>query len=409
MAKLFGYTDYASYVLRRRMTKNPETVYGLLDQLREAYLPAGQRELSALQGFALGYEKEYIKLEAWDWSYYSQKLKDLQFDLNDEMLKPYFKLENVIDGVFGLANKLYGLRFERNDKIQVWHKDVTAYEVFDKDGSFLAVLYTDFHPRSSKRSGAWMSDIKAQHKIKNKDVRPHITLTTNFTPPTAEKPSLLTFDEVTTFLHEFGHALHGMLSSTTYASLAGTNVYRDFVELPSQIMENWATKQEFLNTFAVHYQSGEKIPAELIEKIVAADNFNVGYGCLRQLSFGYLDMAWHSLQKPFEGDVRQFENQAWSSVILLHQPMEACMSTSFSHIFSGGYAAGYYGYKWAEVLDADAFEFFTEKDVFDTQRAASFRENILSKGGTEDPSELYLRFRGREPRIDALLKRNGIE
>jgi peptidyl-dipeptidase Dcp len=254
-----------------------------------------------------------------------------------------------------------------------------------------------------------MSDIKAQRKIKNKDIRPHITLSTNFTPSTSEKPSLLTFDEVTTFLHEFGHALHGMLSNTTYASLSGTNVYRDFVELPSQIMENWGTKQEFLNTFAVHYQSGEQIPAKLIEKIIAADNFNVGYACLRQLSFGYLDMAWHGLQKPFDGDVRQFENQAWSSVILLPQPGEACMSTSFNHIFSGGYAAGYYGYKWAEVLDADAFEYFTENDVFDTERAASFRENILSRGGTEDPMELYLKFRGREPRIDALLKRNGIK
>ncbi|HNZ80496.1 MAG: M3 family metallopeptidase [Bacteroidales bacterium] len=409
MAGLFGYPDYASYVLRRRMTKNSETVYGLLDQLREAYLPLGQRELSALQGFALGYEKNFIKLEAWDWSYYSQKLKDLQFNLNDEMLKPYFKLDNVIEGVFGLATKLYGLSFKKNNKIQVWHEEVTAYEVFDKDGSFLAVLYTDFHPRASKRSGAWMSYIKAQHKIKNKDIRPHITLSTNFTPSTSEKPSLLTFDEVTTFLHEFGHALHGMLSNTTYASLSGTNVYRDFVELPSQIMENWGTKQEFLNTFAVHYQSGEQIPAKLIEKIIAADNFNVGYACLRQLSFGYLDMAWHGLQKPFDGDVRQFENQAWSSVILLPQPGEACMSTSFNHIFSGGYAAGYYGYKWAEVLDADAFEYFTENDVFDTERAASFRENILSRGGTEDPMELYLKFRGREPRIDALLKRNGIK
>lgn len=409
IARLLGYNDYASYALERKMAKNSAGVYQLLDQLRDAYLPVAKQEVAEVQGFAIAYENNYQSLQAWDWSYYSNKLKDMKYKLNDEMLRPYFELENVKKGVFGLATNLYGLTFKKNDKIQVWHKDVDAYEVFDQDGSFLAVLYTDFFPRSGKSQGAWMSDIRSQQKINGKDQRPHITLTMNFTPATAEKPSLLTFSELTTFLHEFGHGIHGMLSDVNYASLSCTNVFRDFVELPSQIMENWACEKEFLDGFAVHYQTGEKIPMELIEKIKAADNFNAGYLCVRQLSFGYMDMAWHTLTQAFDGSAIDFENQASKCVQVLPVYPDCCMSASFGHLFSGGYAAGYYGYKWAEVLDADAYEYYTEKAVFDKERAASFRENILSKGGTEDPMVLYVRFRHQEPSIDALLRRNGIK
>jgi peptidyl-dipeptidase Dcp len=314
----------------------------------------------------------------------------------------------VIQGVFGLATRLYGITFQENTDIPVFHPDVKAYEVHDKDGSFLAVLYTDFHPRASKRSGAWMTSYKEQWKDEKGNSRPHVSVTMNFTKPSEDKPALLTFSEVNTFLHEFGHALHGMFADTTYQSMSGTNVYWDFVELPSQIMENFAIEKDFLNTFAKHYETGENIPEEMIQRIVDASNFNVAYACLRQLSFGLLDMAWYTRTEPFEGDVRAYEKKAWEKTQVLPSVEETCMTVQFSHIMAGGYAAGYYSYKWAEVLDADAFSLFQEKGIFDAATANSFRENVLSKGGTEHPMVLYKRFRGQEPSIDALLKRNGI-
>jgi peptidyl-dipeptidase Dcp len=344
----------------------------------------------------------------WDWSYYSEKLRDEKFNINDELLKPYFELEKVKKGVFGLATRLYGLQFKRNEKIPVYHKEVEAYEVFDENGKYLAVLYTDFHPRKGKSNGAWMTDYRGQKKVGGTDFRPHISVVMNFTRPTATKPALLTYDEVNTFLHEFGHALHGMLSDATYESLSGTNVYEDFVELPSQIMENWTSEPAFLDSFAVHYETGEKLSIEYIKRIKTADNFNVAYACLRQLSFGYLDMAWHTLTAPYEGDVLAFETQATASTQILPRIDNTGIAASFNHIFSGGYAAGYYRYKWAEVLDADAFSVFQKNGVFDRATAKSFRENILSKGSTEPPMVLYKRFRGQEPAIDGLLERNNI-
>lgn len=409
LANLLGYPDYASYKLKRKMAKNNETVYKLVNDLKEAYYPVAKQEAAAVQGFALGLEHQNFQIEPWDWSYYSNKLKDMQYDLNDEMLRPYFELENVRKGVFGLAHTLYGLNFKENKKIQVWHKDVTAYEVFDRDGEYIGLLYTDFFPRPEKKAGAWMNDVKPQSCRNGKMERPFITLNTNFTPPTADKPSLLTYDELCTFLHEFGHCLHGLLSNVTYGALAGTNVAQDFVELPSQIMEFWASEKEFLDQFAVHYQTGEKIPMELIQKVKDANNFNVAYACVRQLGFDYLDMAYHTITEPFEGDVRDFEHQAMAPVALLPDYNDLCMSTAFTHLFNGGYAAGYYGYKWAEVLAADAFCHYTENAVFDLERAESFRSNILSKGGTEDAQELYRRFRGQDAGIESLLKVNGIK
>lgn len=409
IALLLGYKTYAEYAIKRRMAENPENVYAFLDKLTNAYLPVAKAELAAVQGYATGVEGKYFKIQPWDFSYYSEKLKQATFDVSDEVLRPYFKLENVIDGVFGLATKLYGISFKENKKIPVWNKEVKAWDVFDKDGSFLAVLYTDFHPRKSKRAGAWMSDINEQYRKNGKDIRPHVSITMNFTPSTPDKPSLLTYDEVTTFLHEFGHSLHGILSDVTYRSLSGTNVYRDFVELPSQVMENWANEKEFLDCFAVNYKTGEKMPVELIEKIKAAQNFNIAYACMRQLSFGYMDLGWHTIKDNFNGDVQEFEKKAWSKAIVLPQPDDCLTSATFSHIFSGGYAAGYYSYKWAEVLDSDAYGFFVRNKVFDTETAESFRKNILSKGGTEHPMMLYKRFRGQEPTIDALLKRDGIK
>ena len=314
----------------------------------------------------------------------------------------------MIDGVFGLATRLYGITFQENKDIPVYHADVKAYDVFDCDGSFLAVLYTDFHPRASKRSGAWMTSYKEQWKDENGNSRPHVSVTMNFTKPSADKPALLTFSEVNTFLHEFGHALHGMFANTTYQSLSGTNVYWDFVELPSQIMENFAIEKDFLNTFAKHYETGENIPEDMIQRIVDASNFNVAYACLRQLSFGLLDMAWYTRTEPFDGDVRSYEKAAWKKTQVLPDMAETCMTVQFSHIMAGGYSAGYYSYKWAEVLDADAFSLFQENGIFHAETANSFRENVLSKGGTEHPMVLYKRFRGQEPSIDALLKRNGI-
>lgn len=409
VANLLGYPTYAEYALRRRMAKTPANVYKLLNDLLEAYRPAALDEYNEIQRFAMRLEGENIRVMPWDWSYYSEKLKDLTFRINDEMTRPYFELENVKKGVFGLATQLYGITFKENKAIPVYHPDVTPYEVYDADGTFLAILYTDFHPREGKQSGAWMNGMKGQYKAEGIDSRPHIVIVMNFTKPTGTKPSLLTFDEVETLLHEFGHALHGMLAASTYESLSGTNVYRDFVELPSQLMENWLTEQEFLDRIAVHYQTGEKIPQEMIRKLIDASNFHTGYFCLRQLSFGLLDMAWHTLAAPFEGDQLTFERAAWQAAQVLPEVEGTFMSSSFSHIFAGGYAAGYYGYKWAEVLDADAFALFKEKGIFNRETARSFRENVLSRGGTEDPMELYVRFRRQEPAIDALLIRNGIK
>ena len=411
LAQLLGYKDYATYKLERRMAQNSANVYHLLDQLLEAYKPTAQKEYAEVQALAREEQGADFTLMPWDWGYYSQKLKDRKFNLNDEMLRPYFELENVKKGVFSLATRLYGITFQKNSDIPVYHKDVEAFDVFDKDGSFLAVLYTDFHPREGKRSGAWMTSYKEQwtDEKTGENSRPHVSLVMNFTKPTQDKPALLTFGELETFLHEFGHSLHGMFANTTYASLSGTNVYWDFVELPSQFMENFAVEKEFLHTFARHYQTGELIPDELVQRIVDSRNFNAAYACLRQVSFGLLDMAWYTRTTPFEGNVMAYEKQAWAHAQILPSVEGTCMSTQFSHIFAGGYSAGYYSYKWAEVLDADAFSLFKKQGIFDQKTAFSFRENILSQGGTEHPMTLYKRFRGQEPTIDALLIRNGIK
>ncbi len=408
IAKLLGSKNYAEHVLRKRMAENPENVYDLLNKLLEAYKPVAEKEYAEVQEYA-DRNGAYFKIQPWDWSYYSEKLKAEKYNLNDEMLKPYFELERVKQGIFWLSNKLYGLNFKENPEIQVYHPEVKAYDVTDSKGRFVAVLYTDYHPRDGKRAGAWMSNTKDQWMDGKKDSRPHITNVMNFTRPTTVKPALLTFDEVTTMLHEFGHALHGMLSKTTYQSLSGTSVYRDFVELPSQIMENWGVEKEFLDQFAVHYETGEKMPAELIQKIKDAENFNIGIFTLRQLSFGMLDMKWHTLENPFQGDVISFEKEAMAPAQVIPVTDNTGMSPTFSHIFSGGYAAGYYSYKWAEVLDADAFSVFQKNGIFDKKTADSFRTNILEKGGSEHPMVLYKRFRGEEPDINALLIRHGIK
>lgn len=408
IAKLLGKNSYADQALVQRMAENKENVYDLLNKLLVAYKPAAQKEYDEVQAYA-NKNGAYFKVQSWDWSYYSEKLKAEKFDLTDEMLKPYFELENVKKGVFGLATKLFGVRFVKNTNIKVYHPEVDAYEVFDEKGKFLSVLYTDFHPREGKRAGAWMNEFKGQWIEGKTDSRPHITIVMNFTRPTETKPALLTYDELTTFLHEFGHALHGMLTKCNYESLSGTNVYRDFVELPSQIMENWASEKAFLDGFAVHYQTGEKIPAALIQKIKDSENFNTANFTLRQLSFGFLDMAWHSIEKPYKGDVIKMEKEAMASTQILPVMSDAAMSPTFSHIFSGGYAAGYYSYKWAEVLDADAYSVFVKNGIFDKKTAASFRQHVLVPGGTEHPMVLYKRFRGQEPTIDALLKRHGIQ
>ena len=408
-AQLLGFETAADYVLSKRMAANSNNVYQLLNQLLEAYTPAALKEVAEVQALAKEQEGEDFQLMPWDWAYYSRILKEKKFNLDEESLRPYFELNRVIEGVFGLATRLYGITFQENKDIPVYHADVKAYEVYDKDNTFLAVLYTDFHPRASKRSGAWMTSYKEQWTDEKGNSRPHISVTMNFTKPSAEKPALLTFGEVNTFLHEFGHALHGMFANTTYQSMSGTNVYWDFVELPSQIMENFAIEKEFLNTFAKHYQTGESIPSELIQRLVDASNFNVAYACLRQLSFGFLDMAWYTRTTPFDGDVRTYEKEAWQKAQVLPDIEDACMTVQFSHIMAGGYSAGYYSYKWAEVLDADAFSLFKEKGIFNEETANSFRENVLSKGGTEHPMVLYKNFRGKEPNINALLERNGIK
>lgn len=409
LAHLLGYSNYAEYVLKKRMAENSSKVYALLEELIAAYKPVAIEEIEEVKQLAQKMEGTDFELMPWDFSYYSEKLKNEKYQFDEEELRPYFELNAVIDGVFGLATRLYGLTFHENTEIPVYHPDVKAYEVFDEDGLFLAVLYADFHPRAGKRSGAWMTSYKEQW-IDNDGMnsRPHVAVVMNFTKPTADKPALLTFSEVNTFLHEFGHALHGIFANSRFASLSGTNVYWDFVELPSQIMENFAIEGDFLNTFAKHYKTGEPIPESFIQRLVQASNFNVAYACMRQVSFGLLDMAWYTRTESFEGDVSQYERNAWKEALILPQLDETCMSVQFSHIMSGGYSAGYYSYKWAEVLDADAFSVFKEHGIFNKEVASSFRNNILSRGGTEHPMVLYKRFRGQEPTIDALLKRNGI-
>jgi peptidyl-dipeptidase Dcp len=408
-AQLLGYHTHADFVLTRRMAENTGNVYSLFHKLIQAYMPTARHEVEEVEAMARRLEGEDFRLKPWDWAYYSEKLKTEKYEFDEEQLRPYFELSHVIDGVFGLATRLYGITFHRCPEIPVFHPDVVAYEVRDADGRYLAVLYADFHPREGKRAGAWMTSYKEQwREADGTDSRPHVSVTMNFTKPTAEKPALLTFQEVETFLHEFGHALHGMFADGTYAGLSGTNVYWDFVELPSQFMENYATEKEFLHTFARHYQTGEALPDEWVDRLIQASRFNVAYACMRQVCLGLLDMAWYTRTEPFEGDVIDYERKAWAEAVMLEPAEGSCMTTQFSHIMAGGYSAGYYSYKWAEVLDADAFALFKERGIFDRATAASFRENVLSKGGTEHPMTLYMRFRGQRPTIDALLRRNGI-
>ena len=409
VAQLLGYDCFADYVLKHRMASDVEHVYQLFNNLLEAYTPTAIEEVKEVEEIA----KEDLgdqEMMPWDFGYYSHKLQMKKYNLDSEMLRPYFQLDKVIDGVFGLANRLYGITFKENKDIAVYHPDVKAYEVFDKDGSYLAVFYADFHPRKSKQGGAWMTEYQGQW-IDEKGVnnRPHVSVVMNLTKPTEEKPALLTLGEVETFLHEFGHSLHGMFANTRFESLSGTNVWWDFVELPSQFMENFAIEKEFLRTFAFHYQTGEPLPDELIERIVRSRNFMAAYSCLRQISFGLLDMAYYTQKEEFKEDIIPFEKKAWERAQIRKQLPNTCMTVQFSHIMSGGYAAGYYSYKWAEVLDADAFSVFKKEGIFNQETASRFRENILSKGGTEHPMTLYKRFRGQEPTIDALLERNGIK
>jgi peptidyl-dipeptidase Dcp len=407
LAGMMKEPDFASYILRESMAESGGKVLTFLQDIHQYSKPAARAELAEVAGFART-EGVDFELESWDWSYYAEKLRQRKFNFREELLKPYFKLGDVISGVFLLANKLFGLQFEAISDIPVYHPDVMTYEVKEENGEFLSLLYLDFFPRPGKQGGAWMTDFRGQSNLNGKMVRPHVSLVCNFSKPSDTKPSLLTHDEVNTFLHEFGHALHGMLSKCTYPSVSGTNVYRDFVELPSQVMENWALEKEWLDLFAVHYETGEKIPAELIDKLIEAKNFLEGYAFERQLSFGFLDMAWHSLTEPFMDDPVGFEKAAMADTQLFRKIPGSSVSTGFSHIFAGGYAAGYYGYKWAEVLDADAFKLFAEKGIFNREVAGSFRKNILEKGGSEHPMSLYKRFRGQEPDPKALLERSGL-
>ena len=410
LAQLLGFETYADYVLKHRMASSTSNVYKLLNDLIEAYKPTAEKEVAEITALAKRMEGEDFEMMPWDFGFYSHKLQMEKYNLDAEMLRPYLQLDKVIEGVFGLAGKLYGIRFEENTEIPVYHPDVKAYEVFDKDGSFLAVFYADFFPRKGKQGGAWMTEFQGQwidHQGRN--IRPHVSVVMNFTKPTAEKPALLTLGEVETFLHEFGHSLHGMFANTRFESLSGTNVWWDFVELPSQFMENYAVEKDFLRTFDFHYQTGEPLPDELIERIVKSRNFMAAYGCLRQVSFGLLDMAYYTKKAPFNEDIIPFEKKAWEKAMVTPQLPDTCMTVQFSHIMAGGYAAGYYSYKWAEVLDADAFSMFKKNGIFDQHTAQSFRDNILSKGGTEHPMTLYKRFRGQEPTIEALLQRNEIK
>lgn len=410
VAQLLGYRTYADYVLKRRMATNKRNVYHLLDELIDAYKPTAVKEVAEIEKMAKKMEGKDFQLEPWDFAFYSHKLQMKKYDLDAEMLRPYFELSRVIDGVFGLANRLYGITFKENKDIPVYHPDVKAYEVFDRDGSYLAVFYADFHPRKGKQGGAWMTEYQGQfidHKGVN--VRPHVSVVMNLTKPTAEKPALLTLGEVETFLHEFGHALHGMFANTRFESLSGTNVLWDFVELPSQFMENYSIEKEFLRTFAFHFETGEPLPDELIKRIVKSRNYMSAYACMRQVSFCLLDMAYYTKSQPFDEDIIEFEKAAWKKAIVTKQLPETCMTTQFSHIMAGGYASGYYSYKWAEVLDADAFSVFKREGIFNQKTAQRFRDEVLSRGGTEHPMTLYKRFRRGEPTIDALLKRNGIK
>ncbi len=409
LAQLLGYDTYADYVMKYRMATNTKNVYKLFDDLIDAYKPTAIKERDEVKALARQIEGDDFKMEPWDMAYYTQKLRLQKYDYDPEEIRPYLELSNVIKGVFGLATRLYGITFKENKDIPVYHPDVKPYEVFDKDGSFLAVLYVDFHPRKGKHDGAWMTEYQGQWIEKDgENVRPHVSLVMNLSKPTPEKPALLRLGEVETFLHEFGHSLHGMFANTRFASMSGTNVWWDFVELPSQFMENFVVEKDFLRTFAFHYQTGEPLPDELIDKIVASRNFNCATACLRQVSFGLLDMAYYTKKDEFTDDIIPFEKEAWKPAILGKQRMDTCMTTQFSHIMAGGYAAGYYSYKWAEVLDADAFSVFKKEGIFNQATAQRFRDCILSKGGTEHPMTLYKRFRGGEPTIDALLERNGV-
>ena len=410
IAQLLGYKTYADYVLKRRMATNSRNVYKLLDDLIDAYKPTAVKEREELRRIFPQSLQKKGSMKPWDVGFYSHQLQMKKYHLDQEMLRPYFELSQVIKGVFGLANKLYGITFRENKDIPVYHPDVKAYEVFDKDGSYLAVFYADFHPRKGKQGGAWMTEYQGQFiDKKGENVRPHVSVVMNLTKPTEDKPALLTLGEVETFLHEFGHSLHGMFANTRFESLSGTNVWWDFVELPSQFMENYAIEKEFLRTFAFHYQTGEPLPDELIHRIVRSRNFMAATACLRQVSFGLLDMAYYTRKEEFTANIIPFEKQAWKKAILGEQLPDTCMTVQFSHIMARGYAAGYYSYKWAEVLDADAFSVFKRSGIFNQKTAQRFRDEILSRGGTEHPMTLYKRFRGGEPTIDALLKRNGIK
>lgn len=423
IANILGYETYADYALEERMAKNPQTVNEFIQKLLEPSLPAAKAEVKELYEYARANGFEDSEIQPWDFGFWSEKLKDARYSINDEQLKPYFRLESCIDAAFGLAGKLYGLTFEERKDIPVYHPDVKVYDVKDADGVHKALFYADFFPRASKRGGAWMTEFRGQSIVNGVEKRPFISLVTNFTKPTAGKPALLTHDELTTLLHEFGHSLHGILAEGRYSSLTGTNVSRDFVELPSQIMENWAFEPEFLDTFARHFETGEALPDTLINKIVEAKNYNAAYAQVRQLQFGILDMAWHTLKGGSESghfdrlsDLKTmqelgtiaFEKAALKSSNVIPSIPQACISTSFSHIFSGGYSAGYYSYKWSEVLEADAFSLFKEKGIFSTEVSHSFRDNILSKGCSEDEDVLYRRFRGHDPEPEALLEKLGI-
>ena len=409
LARLMGSATFANYRLQNSMAQTPQAVYDMLEQLREAYQPTMQHELEQLSQFASEVEGKPIELKPWDYSFYANKERDRLFQVNDEMTRPYFPLNQVIEGVLGLATRLYGLQFTPNPEAPVFRPEVKVYDVTDVHGQWMGALYTDFFPRSTKQSGAWMTAFREQYVDSHgQDVRPLVTLTMNFTRPTDTKPSLLTFSEVRTFLHEFGHGLHCLLSRCRYESTSGTNVYRDFVELPSQFHENFLTEREFLDSFARHYQSGEPIPQQLIDRLIASSQYGAGYACLRQLSFGLLDMAWHTLSEPYEGNIFALEREAMGPVQAF-KPIDGClMSPQFGHLFSGGYAAGYYGYKWAEILDADAFSKFQEDGIFNPETARQWHDCVMSRGSSDMPMALYERFRGRPPRIDALLHRDGI-
>lgn len=410
LAQLLGYDTYADYVLKKRMATNIDNVYQLLHDLINAYKPTAIKEREEVIAKARRMEGDDFELMPWDGPYYSHKLQLEKYNVDSEMLRPYLELSKVINGVFGLANRLYGITFRENKDIPVYHPDVKAYEVFDRDGSYLAVFYADFHPRKGKQSGAWMTEYQGQYiDRKGKNVRPHVSVVMNLTKPTHDKPALLTLGEVETFLHEFGHSLHGMFANTRFESLSGTNVWWDFVELPSQFMENFSLEKEFLSTFAFHHETGAPMPEELIDRLISGRNYNCASACLRQVSFGLLDMAYYTQKDEFTADIIPFEKQAWKDAIISPQLPDTCMTVQFSHIMAGGYSAGYYSYKWAEVLDADAFAVFKKEGIFNPATAQRFRDCILSKGGTEHPMTLYKRFKGSEPTIDALLERNEIK